>query len=286
MLVTVQDTVAPSIHAFLFPPILWPTNNRLVSVDAGVWTHDACTAAPQVTLVSISSNPDPRRTPDDIQGAAIGTDDRSFKLRAESNRHGLRIYTAVYSARDAAGNSKTANAYAVVPGDNDDHDDDHHDRDHTPGNGRAAVTSLSLMLALVTAGCGGQKDIRKDAAAVPTVAAVLLLPQAAVAVGIRALFREHRGRLESPFNTFDLVEASDPLFPDDEQIKLHVAGNEALAKFASQLPFVRADAFYLYEPSANVYWPSECCTAGSRRTFGRRSSFTFAGRVKPPRTWR
>ena len=91
---------------------------------AGVWTHDACTAAPQVRLVSISSNPDPRRTPDDIQGAAIGTDDRSFKLRAESNRHGLRIYTAVYSARDAAGNSKTANAYAVVPGDDDRHHDD------------------------------------------------------------------------------------------------------------------------------------------------------------------
>ena len=128
VLVTVQDTVAPSIHAFLFPPILWPANNKLVSVIAGVWTHDACTAAPQVRLVSISSNPDPRRTPDDIQGAAIGTDDRSFKLRAESNRHGLRIYTAVYSARDAAGNSKTANAYAVVPGDDDRHND-HHDRD-------------------------------------------------------------------------------------------------------------------------------------------------------------
>ena len=127
VVVTVQDTVAPSIHAFLFPPILWPVNKQLVSVTAGVWTHDACTAAPQVRLVSISSNPDPRRTPDDIQGAAIGTDDRSFKLRAESNRHGLRIYTAVYSARDAAGNSKTANAYAVVPGDDDCH---HDDRDH------------------------------------------------------------------------------------------------------------------------------------------------------------
>jgi hypothetical protein len=127
--VTVQDTVAPSIHAFLFPPILWPVNRNLVSVTAAVWTHDACTAAPQVRLVSISSNPDPRRTPDDIQGAAIGTDDRSFKLRAESNRYGLRIYTAVYSATDAAGNSKTTKAYAVVPGDNDHHDNDHDDRD-------------------------------------------------------------------------------------------------------------------------------------------------------------
>ena len=151
----------------------------------------------------------------------------------------------------------------------------------TTGNGRAAVTSFSLMLALVTAGCGGQKDIRKDAAAVPTVAAVLPLPQPAAAVGIRTLFREHRGKLESPLNTFELAEGSEPLFPDDEQIKLHVAGNDALARFASQLPFVRADAFYLFEPSGNVYWPSEYVLTGSPWTFGRPSSFTFAGRVKP-----
>ena len=139
------------------------------------------------------------------------------------------------------------------------------------GNGRAAVTSFSLMLALVTAGCGGQKDIRKDAAAVPTVAAVLLLPQAAAAVGIRALFREHRGRLESPFNTFGLAEGSDQLFPDDDQIKLHVAGNDALARFASQLPFVRADAFYLFEPTGDVYWPSEYVYGGKPVDF--RSAF-------------
>jgi hypothetical protein len=140
------------------------------------------------------------------------------------------------------------------------------------GSDRAAVvTSLSLLLALVTAGCGGQKDVRKDAAAVPTVAAVLPLPQAAIAVGIRTLFREQRSRLESPFNTFELAEGSDPLFPDDEQIKLHVTGNTALAKFASQLPFVRADAFYLYEPSGNVYWPSEYLHDGKPAEF--RSAF-------------
>ena len=109
----------------LLPAILWPANNKLVPVTTAVWAHDACTAAPQVRLVSISSDPDPRRSADDIQGAAVGTDDRSFKLRAERNRHGLRIYTAVYSATDAAGNAKTANGYAVVLGD-DDHDRDHH----------------------------------------------------------------------------------------------------------------------------------------------------------------
>ena len=74
------------------------------------------------------------------------------------------------------------------------------------------------------------------------------MPQPAAAVAIRTLFREHRGTLESPFNTFELAEGSEPLFPDDEQIKLHVAGNDALARFASQLPSVRADAFYLFEP--------------------------------------
>jgi hypothetical protein len=124
--VTVRDTVAPQILALLIPPILYPANNRLVTVDATVLTRDACTASPQVRLVSVVSNPDPRRTADDIQGAAIGTDDRSFRLRAEKNRHGIRIYTATYRATDAAGNARTANGYSIVLGD-DDHD--HHDRD-------------------------------------------------------------------------------------------------------------------------------------------------------------
>ena len=88
---------------------------------------------------------------------------------------------------------------------------------------------------------------------------------------MRTLFREHRGTLEGPFNTFELAEGSEPLFPDDEQIKLHVAGNDALARFASQLPSVRADAFYLFEASGDAYWPSEYLYEGKPADF--RSAF-------------
>ena len=55
-------------------------------------------------------------TPNDIQGAALGTDDRSFQLRAERSAKGTgRIYTVTYRATDASGNGKTASATVTVP---------------------------------------------------------------------------------------------------------------------------------------------------------------------------
>ena len=137
------------------------------------------------------------------------------------------------------------------------------------GNRRVpAVAGLVLMLA--TAGCGGEKNIRKDAAAVPTVAAVVPFQQGTVAAAIRTLFAERRAELGAPLDSFGLAGPSDPLFPDDEQIKLHVlhgAGNDPLARFAAQLPAARADAFYLSEPTGNVYWPSEYVHDGKPADF-------------------
>ena len=51
-----------------------------------------------------------------FKGAAFGTDDRSFELRAERRQNGKgRIYTVTYQATDASGNSSTATATVTVP---------------------------------------------------------------------------------------------------------------------------------------------------------------------------
>jgi hypothetical protein len=87
-------------------------------MQATIAVGDACDAKPSVRLVSItSSEPDnglgDGDTPDDIQGAAFGTDDREFQLRAERSGPGNgRVYTIIYQAEDASGN--TAEAQAIV----------------------------------------------------------------------------------------------------------------------------------------------------------------------------
>jgi hypothetical protein len=45
-----------------------------------------------------------------------GTDDRSFRVRAERNGSRQRVYTVVYSATDESGNVGYASATVTVPG--------------------------------------------------------------------------------------------------------------------------------------------------------------------------
>ena len=125
----------------------------------------------------------------------------------------------------------------------------------------------SAALALAVAACGGTKDIRKDAATVPTVAAVLPFPPARVVTAMERLFSERRAELEPPLDQFTLAAASDPVFPEDEQIRFQLTGNDALARFASQLPGARADAYYLFEPTFGLYWPSEYVYDGKPADF-------------------
>jgi hypothetical protein len=57
-------------------------------------------------------------TVDDIQGAEIGTDDRTFLLRAERMGRGSgRIYTATYNTTDASGNYTDGVVEILVPHD-------------------------------------------------------------------------------------------------------------------------------------------------------------------------
>jgi len=93
-------------------------------VTATIQVSDNCDPNAAITLVSVTSN-EPEAgyigagdIGPDIQGANIGTDDRSFSLRAEratAAQSTGRVYTAVYRATDVSGNVSEAMATVTVP---------------------------------------------------------------------------------------------------------------------------------------------------------------------------
>jgi hypothetical protein len=119
--VTIVDTKPPTIDVKLSPAVLWSPDHKLVQITANITVEDKCDPNPSVKLLSIESNePDnglgDGDTANDIQGAAIGTDDRTFLLRAERSGLGTgRVYTVTYEAKDATGNTSTGQATVVVP---------------------------------------------------------------------------------------------------------------------------------------------------------------------------
>jgi hypothetical protein len=121
VVINVRDTTPPTLRLTVSPDVLLVPNHKLVLVTIGVQVADVCDANPIVSLVSITnSEPDnglgDGDTPNDIQGAALGTDDRVFFLRAERSGLGIgRTYTIIYSAKDASGNISFASAQVRVP---------------------------------------------------------------------------------------------------------------------------------------------------------------------------
>jgi len=126
--VTVKDTTKPTIALTLDPTVLWPPNHTLATINAAVVVSDTCNPNPSFVLTSItSSQPDnglgDGNTANDIQGAAYGTADLSFLLRAERSPHGApRIYSVVYTVSDGSGNSAQAVGMVIVPQDQSGHD--------------------------------------------------------------------------------------------------------------------------------------------------------------------
>jgi hypothetical protein len=119
--VAVVDTTPPQLSVSVSPAQLWPPNHKLRPVTATITVTDTCDANPVIRLVSITSNEADNgagdgNTTGDIQGAAFGTDDRAFLLRAERSGNGNgRIYTITYSATDASGNTTLSQATVTVP---------------------------------------------------------------------------------------------------------------------------------------------------------------------------
>jgi hypothetical protein len=122
-LVVVVDTIPPELSLEVSPTSLWPANHKLAWIEATIETSDICDASPDVTLDWITSNePDNARgigdgnTDGDIRKADYGTDDRSFKLRAERAGTGDgRVYTIQYSSTDDSGNATSRQAEVTVP---------------------------------------------------------------------------------------------------------------------------------------------------------------------------
>jgi uncharacterized repeat protein (TIGR01451 family) len=120
----ILDVAPPTIDVSLSPSILWPPNHKLEEVTATIAVTDNCDRSPRVTLLSITSNEPAEgvigqgdRGPD-IQGAALGTDDRTFSLRAErgtGNGSTGRVYTVTYRVTDTSGNATNRSATVTVP---------------------------------------------------------------------------------------------------------------------------------------------------------------------------
>ena len=121
--VTVVDTIPPTINASLDQYVLWPPNHKMVTINAAVAVTDICDPNASFVLTSITSNEPDNGTgdgdkPNDIQGAAYGTADTSFLLRAErSGRGNGRIYTVTYTASDKSGNTTPVQLLVTVPHD-------------------------------------------------------------------------------------------------------------------------------------------------------------------------
>ena len=118
----VVDSTPPSISVDVTPDELWPPNHRMVNVGATVTAADTC-GPTSVVLESVASDePDNGTgigdgdTDNDIQHADTGTEDYSFKLRAERAGTGDgRVYTITYTATDGSGNQASGNALVNVP---------------------------------------------------------------------------------------------------------------------------------------------------------------------------
>jgi hypothetical protein len=108
---TVVDSAPPQLQMTLTPTRLWPAKHQMVPISADAVGSDAC-GTPALELTAVWS-PEPDDAPgemdghtvQDVQGAAIGTSDRSFSLRAETGGIlGGRRYQVIYTAVDAGGN--------------------------------------------------------------------------------------------------------------------------------------------------------------------------------------
>ena len=124
--VVIADSTPPTLVLVPDPASLWPPNHKLRAENVVVIATDACDPEPAVVLSSLSSSePDnglgDGDTTGDIQNADVGTDDRSFLLRAERSGKGSgRTYSAIYTATDVSDNSTVGLATIVVPHDQGD----------------------------------------------------------------------------------------------------------------------------------------------------------------------
>jgi hypothetical protein len=111
--VTVVDKQPPTISsAAVSPNVLWPPNNKLVSVNVSVSATDNCTPNPVCKITTITCNEPISSGDTQITGSLTAN------LRAQRLGSGTgRIYTLTVQCTDGSGNSSSAPVTVKVPHD-------------------------------------------------------------------------------------------------------------------------------------------------------------------------
>ena len=107
----VVDTTPPTVVVTATPNVLWPADHRMVEIHVTVSAVDDTDPNPVVSFSGITSN----------QGTSADVLIQNGKifLRAERSGKGSedRVYTLMYSARDASGNVGVGSTTVTVPHD-------------------------------------------------------------------------------------------------------------------------------------------------------------------------
>jgi len=121
MLVTVRDTIPPTLTVGLSRNLLWPPNHRMVSVSATGQAADACGVMSVNRLSQSNSEPDDAPGLDDGSTTQdLVTTSSGFNLRAERDEQGGgRVYRTTYAAIDKGGNRTETASDVLVPHDID-----------------------------------------------------------------------------------------------------------------------------------------------------------------------
>jgi hypothetical protein len=104
------DTTPPAGSLTLSPSVLWPVNNKLVTITQVLMSADALSGPVIVTGPVVTSN-EPETGDVVVSGATL-------KLLASRNGGGTgRVYTVTYSLTDQVGNTSQVSAVVTVPHD-------------------------------------------------------------------------------------------------------------------------------------------------------------------------
>jgi len=133
--VTVSNSTSMTVASLTASPnVLWPPNDRMVSVKVTA-SASSCSAV-KCKIVSVTSN-------EPAAGDSTITGDLTVNLRARRSGDGKsgRVYTIAVQCTDAAGNTTTKTVTVTVPhdqsgkGGDDDDDEDGQGKGKGKGNG-------------------------------------------------------------------------------------------------------------------------------------------------------
>lgn len=111
------DKTAPSFTVSVEPDILWPPNNKFVTIYADIDADDEISGIDEVKLMSITHDEQGHTGIwRDVRDAQYGTADSEFKLRARRFGYGDgRTYSILYTATDLAGLTTCEKVEVEVP---------------------------------------------------------------------------------------------------------------------------------------------------------------------------